>query len=287
MRRVPALPAPGGYVEVLEEHLWLGGEAANTAFVLSKWNADVELFGNPLGIGPDAELLHTRLAEHGLTDRLVSPTAGGRTPVCDVYVTPDGDRTMFGLGFSGIADHLSLTSLPITPGRWFTADPNMRPVCTEAIRLAADGGMHCYLMDFFQLDDPVLPGMYWQSSTDWVGHRDDEDGNLRWVSDWVAERGCFTILTDGLRGVFACGPSFPAIHLPPYPVPVVVDSTGAGDMFRAGMLCGLSSGWEPLRCLQFGSAAGALSCQGFGATGCVPSVEEVETYVRANPQPGM
>ncbi|MCX7800475.1 MAG: hypothetical protein N2109_09060, partial [Fimbriimonadales bacterium] len=57
VRRVPALPEAGGYVEILEERLLLGGEAANTARHLAAWGVPVALAGNGLGGGGEGRLL--------------------------------------------------------------------------------------------------------------------------------------------------------------------------------------------------------------------------------------
>ena len=46
----------------------------------------------------------------------------------------------------------------------------------------------------------------------------------------------------------------------------VVDTTGAGDAFCAGFIKGLSLGWDPIRCLKLGNAAGACAVSALGAT---------------------
>ena len=44
----------------------------------------------------------------------------------------------------------------------------------------------------------------------------------------------------------------------PRPIPVM-DRIGGGDGFTGGLLYGLSQGWEPAKCLQFGWASGVLA----------------------------
>lgn len=56
----------------------------------------------------------------------------------------------------------------------------------------------------------------------------------------------------------------------------VVDTTGAGDVFRAGFICGLLRGLSGRPLLRFANAAAALSCTRAGAIDSVPSVGEVE-----------
>ncbi len=280
--RVPALPSAGGYVEITDETVNLGGEAANTATALVSWGVDVVLAGNSLGSGVDGALLSSLLREKGLPMDLLSEQDDFTTPVCDIYVTPDGERTMFGKGFSTMRPIQSLESLPFVAGKWFTAEPNMGAVAREAVCAASEHGMKTYLMDFIQETDPVPEGSFWQSSTDWAGHRNNMQRNVQWVKAFVAKHGCFTILSDGPNGFVAGSPVLPVRTYPPYPAPEVVDTTGAGDMFRAGMLFGLENGWSISRCLQYAAAAGCLKCRALGATTDVPTRAEIEAHIAEN-----
>jgi len=287
LRRVPNLPAPGGYVEVEEELTLLGGEAANTANALTRWADDVLLAGNPIGISVDAVRIHELLDERGLTlQELLAPgelPGNVATPVCDIYVTADGERTMFGRGFSTLENHISLDATPWRPGGWFTAEPNMEHAARTAAIEAYSQGMKPYLMDFVQREDPIFEGSFWQSSTDWAGHRNNMQRNVAWVKELVARKGCFAILSDGPNGFVAGSPELNVRAYPPFPAPLVVDTTGAGDVFRAGMLHGLDAGWAIPDCLRFASAAGCLKCRALGATTDVPTIQEIETHIADNP----
>jgi sugar/nucleoside kinase (ribokinase family) len=55
----------------------------------------------------------------------------------------------------------------------------------------------------------------------------------------------------------------------------VVDNTGAGDLFRAGFIYGLLSGWAVPEILRFSNAAAAACCRTLGAIRSVPTLEEV------------
>ncbi len=191
---------------------------------------------------------------------------------------------MFGRGFSGMESEFDLSELPLEAGAWFTAEPNIEKASRQVAQAAIDSGMKTYLMDFIRADEPISPGSFWQSSTDWAGFRNNTQKNVQWVKEWIARYGCFTILSDGPNGFVAGSREMPARAYPPYPSPVVVDTTGAGDMFRAGMLFGLDQNWSHSECLQFASAAGCLKCRAFGATTEVPSVEEVQAYVAEHQQ---
>ncbi len=290
IRKIPTWPENGGYVEVQSETVLLGGEAANTANALQHWGDHPVLVGNPLGVSVEAVQLRTMLDESGLAAiellRSGEPPEAVKTPVCDVYVSQEGDRTMFGQGFSDLECHMSTESIPWKPQSWFTAEPNMEAISRKIVHSAYEHGMFTYLMDFIRPDDPILPNSFWQSSTDLAGVRNNTQKNVRWLKDWVAGKGCFAVLSDGpngfVAGGYVQGEQIPVRAYPPFPAPELVDTTGAGDMFRAGMLHGLSKDWNVSDCLRFASAAGCLKCRSLGATSDVPTVSEIELHIANN-----
>jgi len=65
------------------------------------------------------------------------------------------------------------------------------------------------------------------------------------------------------------------IHVPAFRVHAV-DTTGAGDVFRAGFVYGFLAGWPTLDVLKFANAAAAVSCTRLGAMSSAPALAEVE-----------
>jgi sugar/nucleoside kinase (ribokinase family) len=59
-----------------------------------------------------------------------------------------------------------------------------------------------------------------------------------------------------------------------------VDTTGAGDVFRAGFIYALLRGDAPEDILRFGCAAAAVSCTRDGAINSVPTLDEVSALLR-------
>lgn len=66
-----------------------------------------------------------------------------------------------------------------------------------------------------------------------------------------------------------------------YDVPVQ-DTTGAGDCFHAAFLYGILSDWDLQHCLDFASAASALLVQKIGARGGLPTLLEVQKFIKTN-----
>ena len=63
-----------------------------------------------------------------------------------------------------------------------------------------------------------------------------------------------------------------------FPV-AAVDTTGAGDVFRAGFIYSLLRGDQPREILRFANAAAAASCTRAGAMHSVPHAAEIETLI--------
>lgn len=280
---LPSLPPKGGYVEILEELRSLGGEAANTAAALRKWGAEVVLVGNSIGSGVEADFLARTLGEHALSD--AKRPAGDRpAPVCHIMVTPDGERTMFGRGFAEMESAADPALVPHSAGAWFTADPNHGKAARRALAEAHAAGMRVYALDFVRDDDLAPTGSFWQSSTSWAGAVHDRRTNVAWLESWLSRHDATGLLTDGADGLYVGDRSKGVRHLPPFPASTVVDSTGAGDVFRAGMLLGLDEGWPLARALKFAAAAGALKCRKVGAIAGIAERREIDALIAAHPE---
>jgi sugar/nucleoside kinase (ribokinase family) len=81
-------------------------------------------------------------------------------------------------------------------------------------------------------------------------------------------------VTLGERGAAALdGEQF--VYVPGVQVNAV-DTTGAGDVFRAGFIYGVLRAWPIERTLRFANAAAAIGCTRRGAIDSVPALDEVE-----------
>ena len=85
------------------------------------------------------------------------------------------------------------------------------------------------------------------------------------------------VVTLGARGaLMLAGERF--IRQPAFPVEVI-DTTGAGDVFRAGFIYALLRGDSPERILRFACAAAAVSCTRRGAIASVPDLDAVNALL--------
>jgi sugar/nucleoside kinase (ribokinase family) len=68
------------------------------------------------------------------------------------------------------------------------------------------------------------------------------------------------------------------VRVPGFTV-TAVDTTGAGDIFRAGFIYGLIEGWPLGRMLRFANAAAAVSCTASGAMDSAPALAAVTSLL--------
>ena len=80
----------------------------------------------------------------------------------------------------------------------------------------------------------------------------------------VAETGVLAVLTRGARGSVVVTPSG-TIAVPAEPVQAVVDTTGAGDLFAAGFLYGITNGLSPEDSARLGGVCAAEIISHVGA----------------------
>jgi sugar/nucleoside kinase (ribokinase family) len=85
---------------------------------------------------------------------------------------------------------------------------------------------------------------------------------------------CVTLGERGAVAIDAAG----AHYAPAFAVNAV-DTTGAGDVFRAGFLYALLREWPTDEILRFANAAAAVSCTRLGALGGIPALAEIEALV--------
>ena len=89
----------------------------------------------------------------------------------------------------------------------------------------------------------------------------------------LLELGCSSVVvTCGAEGAVYADPAR-VIRVRPLPVGVV-DGSGAGDAFTAGIILGLIEGWPAEQRLRFATALGGSVCRGLGCTGTVFTRDE-------------
>lgn len=92
------------------------------------------------------------------------------------------------------------------------------------------------------------------------------------------DAGCNTVvITQGARGSLLLS-ARERIEQPAFPVNVI-DPSGAGDAFAAGLILGLLEGWPAGRTLRFATAMGASACTALGCNAGLFTRAQAEAFI--------
>lgn len=244
------------------------------------------LVGCALGDDEYGRLLRALFARDApeLDLRFVTTQADAHTPYCVCIATPDGHRTMYGTGFSEMQSPLLDPELArVVP--LFTMDPNAWNPGKRAALAAARAGAAVTAMDY-TFDASVSQAAHLNLTS--RAHLGPDRSLPELAARATALRDTYlraAIVTCGDQGCFVAEagqePGWPATHIPAYTAPELIDSTGAGDVFRADLLYGQIKGWDLLTTVRFAAAAASLNCGAMGGWGGVRTVQEILEFQRA------
>lgn len=173
--------------------------------------------------------------------------------------------------------------------RRFLYDPNFRPRLTDAASAAA---MLRELAPYAEVITPSWPAETQQLlGLGAVPVADDAAAD----EPAAVEAALAALAALGARSVvMTCGPAGAHVwesgaghrHVPPTAAPSVVDQTGAGDCFAGTLAARIALGDALPVAVRMAAAAAALSVQGQGGTGHVPTLAETRAALAATPAPG-
>ena len=263
-----------------------GGSAANTAVGVAALGGNVGYLGKVAADELGEIFLHDITAAGvvlGRTARVEpsdDPADDRATGRCLVYVTDDGERTM--------ATHLGVASTlgPEDLDEPFVARAQVVYLegylwdlgpAKAALRRAMEVAHDNDALVALTLSDPFCVQRHQREflellhgEVDVLFANEDEATLLFGTSSFedallaVEETGILAALTRGAAGSVAVAASGP-VHVPAAPVEHVPDTTGAGDLFAAGFLFGLTHGKDPETCARLGGLCAAEVISHIGA----------------------
>ena len=285
---LPRLPAAGELLVTDDFLMGAGGCAANVAVVLSKLGVESRVVGKVgrdsfgdfvtaslAGFGIDVSFIG-RSETMGTAKTVIVPVAGeDRRYIHTVGANADLTGQDFGPGAISGVDVVYLGGYLVLPG---LPPASVVELFDAAHRAGAQTLLDVVLPGDTQpsLDDlrSILP------SVDFFLPNDDEARQLTGEEDPERQAACFNeagaatvAITMGAEGLLVrtatgtrrlCAPSVE-----------VVDGSGAGDAFAAGLIVGILEGWLLERSLGFASEVGALACTALGCSAGIPDRQQV------------
>jgi sugar/nucleoside kinase (ribokinase family) len=287
-------PEAGGFARVLEEVSAPGGPTTNTAVALSRLGAQVAL-ASAVGDDERGQLTRRSLETAGIDSRWITVKPDQVTTLATVIVSSNPlDRTIFVETGAQLVrgDQLDISTLfggdvlvldvADVALRRFLLDLPAHTVPTTRLLGPLTYLAHKSLTDAFDLalrHDVIVSNEHdlldvtgtWTLSdaTAAVQHRMRGE-NLRAAFITRGGEGC-RVVTETK-----------SLNIPAFSVEVV-DPTGAGDAFAAGVAWGMAQRWPWPEVGRFANAVGALACCSLGAQASLPSLQEVETLLASTP----
>jgi sugar/nucleoside kinase (ribokinase family) len=257
-----------------------GGSAANTIAGLASFGGKGAFIGK-VKADELGKLYRHDLTSLGVAFDTPAATEGAATARSFIMVTPDGERTMNtylgacqGLTMADV-DTKAVENADIIYLEGYLWDP---PAAKDAFRKASEiahkagGRVAITLSDSFCVDryrDEFL-GLIRNRMVDIVFANEHELKSLYQTGDFetalaaLRSENILAAVTRSEQGALAVTPDGIVVE-PVFPVERVVDSTGAGDLFAAGFLFGLTSGREIRDSLRLGALAAAEIISHVGA----------------------
>jgi ribokinase len=276
--RVPFFPSPGKDAGVISDSYEVGGAASNVAVFLAHWEVEVGLSGNLLGDDFYGLEMMKFLQQHPYLDLSnIKIKPGLNSPYCRIIVRPDGDRSILFYNaqnmemvspHKGMFENVKIVALDLNgPDRVEAADLARQENCTTVVG------------DVMRLDHPILP--YCKvitNSAALIRHQYPETNLLKHARSLHNASGSAIITTDGKKPVHVITPQGDEFWVKP-PEVQVIDTTGAGDALKAGIIYGLLQNWTWEETVTWGVACGAANIQRKGAASTPPPIQEITKLV--------
>ena len=280
------LPTPRRDAAARYEYDDLGGEALNVALPLAAWGLRVAVAGNVIGTDRTAEFIRSKLARHpGVDARYIIQDPHVTTPFTRVLVTPDGERSRIAYWYDD-APKDELLSSTMARAKVLSVDAYGKDERDRAAQVARELGKTVISADAIwpqyplaSTSDVVIISAAWLQ-TNFPGVF-DYDHALELQSEGAG----VVIITDGSKAVLVVRADGSAFGIEPYKVRRVVDTSSAGDLFKAGIIYGwLQSDWSLEQKVMFACAAAGLNCERDRSKEPPPSLAEILALMRAQPR---
>ncbi len=290
-RPVTAIP-PGGQVAFIEEiRLTVAGTAGGTAIDCAKLGLRTRAVG-AVGDDEKADFVLQTLSRHKVDIALMRRLPGTPTSATILNVRPNGDRPALHQRGASDAFTLTETDYPAALDARFVHVGGMPLLAkfdgapTTKLLKAAKSAGRTTTFDLLSATSatidvlsPSLPYIdYFVPSVEdarVMSGLDSAEDAARFFLDRGA-RNC--LLTTGEEGCLVATPET-IFRLPAFDVEVK-DTTGCGDAFTAGLVAGLTQGWDIEEAARFASACGALVATGLGSDAGIVDFDETEKLMR-------
>jgi len=291
-RPVSEIPS-GGNVEFIDEiRLTVAGTAGGTVVDLAKLGLNCQAIG-AVGEDEKADFVLNHMTKTGIDCRLMRQVQGVETSATILNVRANGERPA--LHCRGASDHFDvsddiladvldckflhlggtglLAKLDGEPSRKLLQSAKEAGCITTWDLVGAGPDTWKFVEPLLSFIDYFVPSIEEAEILSGVAGVEE---NVKFFQDRGVE--C-CVLTMGAEGsMIAHGAS--RMHIPVYDIEVV-DTTGCGDAYTAGLIAGLADGRSLLECGHLATASASLVASGLGSNAGIINREQTEAAMVA------
>ncbi len=289
---VESIPPGQGSARLQEIRATAAGTAAGTGVSLAKLGADVYAIG---ALGDDllGDVLVAAMRRHGVDTAGLVRKPGVQTSATILPVRPNGERPA--LHVPGATSRLELADIELgtvrqcqalllgAPDALGALASDGLPQVVAAARsagllIAADVLHQGSPRDFARIAGVLASADWFLPNGDQLlaltGRSDLDDA----IADVLALGTAAVAVTLGAQGCLVATQDTATVHLPAIPV-AVVDTTGCGDGFNAGMITALLLGCDALDAGWLGVSCGSLVATGLGSDAGITGLDQVLSFL--------
>ena len=297
-RPVGQVPAGQGLALIDQVRFTVAGTAAGASVDMAKLGMNVRAMG---AIGQDeiGDFLIATMQRFGIDTSNLVRKSNSQTSCSMLPIRPNGERpALHVIGANGelAYEDVNLTAIASADFLHVGGTPLMAKFdgepASRVLKYAKEKGLTTTFdllgipkpnlkelveicipyLDFFMLNDDEAAMI--------CGLKDPREA-VRYFSDLGAKHVVIRLGANGsLIGYLENG-SLKEIYTPAFDVPVV-DSTGCGDSYSAGLIKGLSLGWDLEKCAWLGCACGGLVIQGLGSDAGIVDFESTLRFAQTS-----
>jgi sugar/nucleoside kinase (ribokinase family) len=276
-------PAPDGYAEMSRSYRMTGGEALNSAIVMSRLGLSVRLDGNWLGGNDEGQQLRERIEGFGINaERLAfgKDGAGAR----EVVISDTKTRTILG-NYVALLSSGRQWNEPqaedVAAARIVCVDPPFGAESLRVAELALAAGV-----PFVSIDSPFDSELATRAAAIIVSgefrareYPDADVGEL--FEEYRGRADGLVVLTQGADPILFGRRDGKRQELDTFEV-ATRDTAGAGDSFRAGLIFGILGNMGDRGALRYAAAVAGLVCSRFPGVIDSPTTRDVEALLAAS-----
>ncbi|MBI3980928.1 ribokinase [Candidatus Microgenomates bacterium] len=281
-------PKVGQAVQATDYKLEPGGKGLNLATGLSRLGLEVIIIAS-LGNDDFSRKIIKVLNEEKINSQNVFQFSDTRTDLIGIIVGPDGQPGF--IGVTNASGKLSVENIQskrdaVKSGSVLGVNQEVSSITAKAsLKLAKEENVITVFNpappDNF--DFSVLPFVDYLVLNDWEAKYilQKPNDSLENLAQEFFEKGaknvCITLGENGSLFFNSQG----VVKLGIYQIEEK-DATGAGDSFSAGLIYGLVNNFEKGKLFNFASACGALACTKLGSRSSMPTLKEIEDFMKTS-----